>query len=61
MQYLLARMADYLVDESPTPTTDPFLARLWEMSAFLLHMLQDERFFDSNDAHLLIQAINGQR
>ena len=54
-------MADYLVDESPTPTTDPFLARLWEMSAFLLHMLQDERFFDSNDAHLLIQAINGQR
>lgn len=61
MQYLLARMADYLVDESPTPDAAPFLARLWEMSAFLLHMLQDERFFGSNDAHLLIQAINGQR
>lgn len=61
MQYLLARMADYLVDESPMPATDPFLARLWEMSAFLLHMLQDEHFFGSNDAHLLIQAINQQR
>lgn len=57
MQYLLARMADYLVDESPTP----FLARLWEMSAFLLNMLQDEQFFYRNDAHQLIQAINQQR
>lgn len=61
MQYLLARMADYLVDEAPTPTAAPFLARIWEMSAFLLHMLQDEQFFYSNDAHLLIQTINQQR
>ena len=61
MQYLLARMADYLVDEAPTPTAAPFLARIWEMSAFLLNMVQDEQFFYRNDAHLLIQTINQQR
>lgn len=60
MQYLLARMADYLVDEAPAPSAEPFLARLWEMSAFLLNMLEDEQFFYRNDAHLLIQAINQQ-
>lgn len=60
VQYLLARMLDYLVDESPTPATDPFLTRIWEMSAFLLNMLEDEQFFYRNEAHVLIQTINQQ-
>ena len=61
MQYLLARMLNYLLDESPTPAADPFVTRIWEMSAFLLNMLADEQFFYRNDAHLLIQTINQQR
>jgi hypothetical protein len=55
-QYLLARMFDYLVDE--TPTADPFIVRLWEMSAILKAMLQDEQFFYTNDLYPMIQQIN---
>jgi hypothetical protein len=55
-QYLLARMFDYLVDE--TPTADPFIVRLWEMSAILKAMLQDEQVFYTNDLYPMIQSIN---
>jgi hypothetical protein len=55
-QYLLARMFDYLVDE--TPTADPFIVRLWEMSAILKALLQDEQFFYTNDLYPMIQSIN---
>lgn len=57
-QYLLARMADYLVDETPTPPAAPFIVRLWEMSAILERMLQNENFFYTNDLYPLIQRIN---
>jgi len=59
-QYLLARMADYLVDETPNLLADPFIVRLWEMSNILLRMLEDEHYFDSNDTYVLIQGINRQ-
>jgi hypothetical protein len=57
-QYLLARMADYLIDDTPTPVQEPLIVRLWEMSAILLKMLQDESFFYANDLYALIQSIN---
>jgi hypothetical protein len=49
-------MFDYLVNE--TPTADPFIIRLWEMSAILKAMLQDEQFFYTNDLYPMIQQIN---
>lgn len=57
-QYLLARVMDYLVDDPPAQSPDPFIVRLWEMSAILLSMLQDEHFFYTNDDYALIQQIN---
>ncbi|MFN8445840.1 MAG: hypothetical protein U0175_33930 [Caldilineaceae bacterium] len=57
-QYLLARMMDYLVDE--TPATSPFIVRLWEMSIPLRNMLADERYFATNDTFKLIQRLNEQ-
>jgi hypothetical protein len=57
-QYLLARMADYLMDDAPTTRTEPFIVRLWEMSAILLQMIEDEQFFAGNDTLALIQTIN---
>lgn len=63
-QYLLARMMDYLVDETPNPLTSsltsPFIVRLWEMSNILLRMLEDEHYFASNDTYALLQGINQQ-
>lgn len=56
-QYLLARMMDYLVDEAPAAQA-PFMVRLWEMSLILRKMLEDERFFYTNDAYPLIQSLN---
>jgi hypothetical protein len=49
-------MFDYLVDE--IPTADPFIVRLWEMSAILKALLQDEQFFYTNDLYPMIQQIN---
>lgn len=57
-QYLLARLFSYLLDETPNPVHDPFVVRLWEMSAILLNMLKDEQFFYKNDVYALIQGIN---
>lgn len=57
-QYLLARMMDYLVDEAPASANAPFMVRLWEMSLILRKMLEDERFFYTNDTYALIQGLN---
>ncbi|MEZ4866743.1 MAG: hypothetical protein R3C14_35815 [Caldilineaceae bacterium] len=57
-QYLLLRMMDYLVDKPPAPAQEPFVVRLWEMSMILRKMLEDERFFYSNDTYPLIQRLN---
>jgi hypothetical protein len=57
-QYLLARMIKYLIDDPPMPLQEPMLVRLWEMSNFLLNMLHDEQFFQTNDDYALIQQIN---
>jgi hypothetical protein len=58
MQYLLARMLEYLVDDTPAQTSEPFVVRLWEVSTILLNMLENEEFFYTNDAYRLIQEIN---
>jgi|GEM_PF-4234452 len=55
-QYLLARITDYFLDETPAPA--PMIVRLWEMSRILVNMLQDEQYFYSNDVYALIQGIN---
>jgi hypothetical protein len=57
-QYLLARMADYLLDDTPALRAEPFIVRLWEMSALLLQMREDKHFFEHNDTFALIQTIN---
>ncbi|HMN31106.1 MAG TPA: hypothetical protein PKE45_23330, partial [Caldilineaceae bacterium] len=57
-QYLILRMLDYLVDDPPATTTEPFLARLWEMSRVLVTLLQDESSFYQNEMYQLIQRIN---
>lgn len=57
-QYLLARMMEYLVDETPVSPSEPFVVRLWEMSMILREMLVDERFFYTNDTYALIQRLN---
>ncbi|MBX3015671.1 MAG: hypothetical protein KF832_29380 [Caldilineaceae bacterium] len=57
-QYLLARIFDHLLDATPNPAQDPFVIRLWEMSAILENLLQDEQFFYRNDLYALIQGIN---
>jgi hypothetical protein len=57
-QYLILRMLDFLVDDSPTAPPEPFIARLWEMSRVLVMLLEDERSFYQNEMYQLIQRIN---
>jgi hypothetical protein len=57
-QYLLARIIEHLINDPPMPMQEPMLVRLWEMSTILLNMLQDKRFFSTNDDYALIQRIN---
>ena len=57
MQYLLARMSEYLLSPGPFQGK-PIVARLWEMSKLLLELLADEHSFAENDAYRLIRRIN---
>ncbi len=56
-QYLLARIADNLVDDNPD-RTGPFVVRLWEMSNIILQMLKNDKSFSSNDVYPLVSSIN---
>ena len=57
-QYLLARMCDHLVDPTPVPAQDPFVVRLWELSAILLQMIDDPTYFAMNETLQLIRQLN---
>ncbi len=57
-QYLLARMCDHLVDPTPAPAHDPFVVRLWELSAILLQLIADPDYFATNATLQLIRELN---
>lgn len=57
-QYLLARMCDHLVDPTPVPAHDPFVVRLWELSAILMQLLADPHYFTRNETFTLIRQLN---